>query len=347
VRAHRPNLARGGYSAFAPRIAPLQPGWCEGSRRRFGRSAGLARVVWGFRPDARGPGIQRHGEVATRAQQPPTPLGFSFLHQRPRREGEGADASPPRRAGGRRGRTGTLSTRQGRRLQPPLVGRREGRPRREREPDRSRDIYTVGNAYIATNAFATPLPILEPATTTPSPRREHHRSPLPLSSLLDFFYVWHRRRWGAPSRVHAWLLAFEPQDCHIAIVWSSRAIHAPGPAVAVRGPSVITGLRAERAVQGMLCAAASPRDAPLVTRWPRRAKKARPRVRYAWLWPAHVQRAPCWATGQPSREGRRRGALSSRGDFDPGSPPTRVCTCVKPGVDPCVPLQVEGIDVMP
>jgi hypothetical protein len=201
--------------------------------------------------------------------------------------------SPPRRAEGRRGRTGTPSTRQGRRLQPSFEGRRGGRLRREKEPDRGGDIYTVENAYIATNAFATPPPILEPATTTPSPRREHHRGPLPLSSLLDFFSVWHRRRWGAPSRVLAWLPAFEPQYYRTAIEWSSRAVHAPGPAVAVRGPSVIAGLRAERAVQGTSCAAASPRDAPLVTRWLRRASKARLRVRYAWLWQVHAPRAPC------------------------------------------------------
>jgi hypothetical protein len=79
---------------------------------------------------------------------------------------------------------GTPSTRQGRRLQPPLVGRRGGHPRRGREPDRSWDIYIAGNAY-----FATPPPILEPATTTLPPRREHHRSYLPVSSLLELFSV--------------------------------------------------------------------------------------------------------------------------------------------------------------
>jgi hypothetical protein len=75
-----------GFSLLPPRIATLRPGWREGSRRRHGRPAGLARVVWSFRPDVRGPGIQRQGEAATRAHQPPTPLGFSFLHRRPRRE---------------------------------------------------------------------------------------------------------------------------------------------------------------------------------------------------------------------------------------------------------------------
>jgi hypothetical protein len=107
---------------------------------------------------------------------------------------EGGSAPPPRRAGQGRSRepdqsrdiysTGTPSTRQGRRPQPPLVGRRGGRPRRGRGPDRSRDIYIAGNAY-----FATPPPVLEPATTTPPPRREHHRSHFPLSSLLELFSI--------------------------------------------------------------------------------------------------------------------------------------------------------------
>jgi hypothetical protein len=56
--------------------------------------------------------------------------------------------------------------------------------------------------------------------------------------------------------------AFEPQNCRITILWSSRATHAPGPADAMRGPPVVAGLRAERAVQEMLRAAMSPRDAP-------------------------------------------------------------------------------------
>jgi hypothetical protein len=86
--------------------------------------------------------------------------------------------------------------------------------------------------------------------TTPSPQREHHHDHLPLSSLLGLFPVWHRRRWGAPSGVFAWMRAFEPQHCRPAIVWRSRAIHAPGPAVVVRGPSEIAGLRAELVVAG-------------------------------------------------------------------------------------------------
>jgi hypothetical protein len=108
-------------------------------------------------------------------------------------EEEGGGAPSPRRTGQGRSRepdrsrdiysAGTPSTRQGRRLQPPLSGRRGGRPRRVREPDRSRDIYIAGNAYFDYTAA------LEPATTTPPPRREHHRSRFPLSSLLELFSV--------------------------------------------------------------------------------------------------------------------------------------------------------------
>jgi hypothetical protein len=61
----------------------------------------------------------------------------------------------------------------------------------------------------------------------------------------------------------------------------------------VRGPSEIAGLRAEHVVQGMSCATASPRVAPLATRRLRQASKAGPRVLYARLWPAHAPRAPC------------------------------------------------------
>jgi hypothetical protein len=127
---------------------------------------------------------------------------------------------------------------------PPLVGRREGRPRGRKEPDRSREPYTAGNAY-----DATPLPF--------SIRLRLHRRPdvsttattWSLSSLLELCSVLRRRRWGAPSCRLAWLPAFEPHDCRIAFVWSSRATHAPGPADAMRGPFVVAGLRVERVVQ--------------------------------------------------------------------------------------------------
>jgi hypothetical protein len=106
----------------------------------------------------------------------------------------------------------------------------------------SRDVYAVVNVHVAENTFAMPPSTLEPATTTPSAQREHHRGHLPLFSLLGFFFVWHQQRWGAPSSVFAWMRAFEPQHCRPAIVWRSRAIHAPGPAVVVRGPSEIAAL---------------------------------------------------------------------------------------------------------
>jgi hypothetical protein len=107
--------------------------------------------------------------------------------------------------------------------------RRGGRPRWEKKPDRSGDIHAAVNAYTSKNTFAMPPSTLEPATTTPSPQREHHRVHLPLSSLLDFFSVWHRRRWGAPSGVFAWMPAFEPQHCRTTIEWRSWALMPPGP----------------------------------------------------------------------------------------------------------------------
>jgi hypothetical protein len=60
------------------------------------------------------------------------------------------------------------------------------------------------------------------------------------------------------------------------------------------------------------------------------------RERHARLGPVRVRRAPCWATGQPSRQGRRRGALRPRGVSDPCSPPTRVARMDEPGLDPCL-----------
>jgi hypothetical protein len=51
-------------------------------------------------------------------------------------------------------------------------------------------------------------------------------------------------------------------------------------------------------------------------------------VRYARLWPAHAPRAPLYAAGQPSREERRRGALSPRGDLTQARC-RRACACVR------------------
>jgi hypothetical protein len=109
------------------------------------------------------------------------------------------------------------------------VKRREGRLRWGRSRTGSRNDYAAVIVHVAENTFATPPSTLEPATTTPSPQREHRHDHLSLSSLLGSFSVWHRFRWGAPSGVFAWMRAFEPQHCHTAIEWRSRAIHAPGP----------------------------------------------------------------------------------------------------------------------
>jgi hypothetical protein len=130
------------------------------------------------------------------------------------------------------------------------VKRREGRLRWGRSRTGSRNDYAAVIVHVAENTFATPPSTLEPATTTPSPQRQHHRGHLSLSSLLGSFSMWHRRRWGAPSGVSAWMRAFELQHCRTAIEWRSRAIHAPGPTVAVRGPSEIASIRADLVVAG-------------------------------------------------------------------------------------------------
>jgi hypothetical protein len=276
--------------------------------------------------------IQKGQAGVARTPSYPPPLGvFSFTtapfapdwrKERARRH----RVAPGKGGAGSRTRAGT-PTPPG---TPPLVGRKEGRSRRRKEPDRSREPYAAGKAY-----YSTPSPF--------STRLRLHRRPdvsttaatLSLSSLLELCSVLRRRCWGASSCRLAWLPTFEPQDCRVAFVWSSRATHAPGPADAMRGPFVGAGLRAKHAVQE--CCAPPCRLAPrsgYQTTAP--GERARTRERNARLGPARVRRAPCWATGQPSRQGRRRGALSSRGVSDPYSPPTRVARLIGLGFDPCV-----------
>jgi hypothetical protein len=118
-----------------------------------------------------------HGRQATHPL-----LGFSFRHRlclrrlgrrrtraavtRRIREEPGTGAGTPTPPG-------MPPSRQGHRLQPPLVGRREGRSRRRREPDRSREPYVAGNAY-----YASPSPF--------STRPRLHRRPN-VSTTADAF----------------------------------------------------------------------------------------------------------------------------------------------------------------
>jgi hypothetical protein len=247
------------------------------------------------------PPFKRGARQAWHGRQATNPFGV-FLSPPPcscrlgERRGRAAAASrrtreEPGTGAGTPTPLGTSSTRQGRRLQPPLVGRREGRSRRRREPDRSREPYAAGNAYHAMpSLFSIRL-------------RLHHRpdvsttaATLSLSSLLELCSVLHRRRWGALSCRLAWLPAFEPQDCRVAFVWSSRATDAPGPADAMRGPFVDAGLRAKRAVQEF-CAPPCRLAARSGYQTTAPGEQARTCERYARLGPARVQRAPCWATG--------------------------------------------------
>jgi hypothetical protein len=187
-------------------------------------------------------------------------------------------APPLRRAEGKHGRTGTPPMHQGRRPQPlprgverkpSALGEGAGLEQeypRHRERLRRREHLRHATVYP------------EPATTTPSSQCEHRRGHLPLPSPLGFFSVSNRRRWGAPSGDLAWMRAFEPQHCRPATVWRSRAIHAPGPAVAVRGPLVAPAVEPGESCAGNGCAATLPCAAPLTFRRLRRAREARPRM---------------------------------------------------------------------
>jgi hypothetical protein len=136
------------------------------------------------------------GRRGTDAKPPTPPLGV--FHSQPpllapaweKEEARRHRVAPGKGGAGSRTGAGTTtppgapSTRQRHRLQPPPVGRREGRLRRRREPDRSKDPYTAGNAY-----FATPPPF--------STRLRLHRRPnvsttadaFSLSSLLELCSV--------------------------------------------------------------------------------------------------------------------------------------------------------------
>jgi hypothetical protein len=120
----------------------------------------------------------------------------------------------------------------------------------------------------------------KPATTTPPTRREHPAAifsfPPPLMLTCDG---------PAASRCAA-------KDLYLPVCWPSsrrtaapRRVRAPGPFMLPSSPSpcdvsVNAGCRAVECFAGdVRCAAAPPRAAPLVSRQPRRAGMARPRVR--------------------------------------------------------------------
>jgi hypothetical protein len=71
----------GGISSFAPASRPCVLAGAEGASAASAARPVRARVVWGFRPDDRSTGLQRQKRAATRTPKPPTPLGFSLLHQ--------------------------------------------------------------------------------------------------------------------------------------------------------------------------------------------------------------------------------------------------------------------------
>jgi hypothetical protein len=144
--------------------------------------------------------------------------------------------------------------------------------------------------------------------------------------------------------------AVVPQDCRVARVRCSRALHAPGPAGATRGPSVSAGLRAGLLVQGLSvavtrrgahwlpggragrtswtcracgCAGLRPEGSCRERFWGRRtvARRRRwhhtrlPGRRAARLARGHgVERPPSWHTPEPRRDVRYSQETLSRGE---------------------------------
>jgi hypothetical protein len=142
--------------------------------------------------------------------------------------------------------------------------------------------------------------------------------------------------------------AFEPQHCRPANMWRSRAIHAPSPAVTVRVPSEIAGLRDELVVAGNVVRrrAASSR-APS---YQEAAPGERGEVARA-VGTTVASACPCVFRAWPSAGQAVRETAATRLGigviFDPGSLSSRVLLCGKLGIVPCDLLQVKGVDAVP
>jgi hypothetical protein len=103
------------------------------------------------------------------------------------------------------------------------------------------------NPYLAFARLST-----EPATTPPSPHREH-RNPLLFSPPWSLSCDAPRRR-DAPSLILAWLLAVAPQDCRTATEGAPEPPVLLGAAVAVRGRDMGPAVEPCSLVQECLCA---------------------------------------------------------------------------------------------
>jgi hypothetical protein len=196
VRAHTRVQSGPGRELplLPPRRAPLHLGLRKGERCHLGRPDGQSRGSLELSPRR----SQRQGPKArgaeTRAPKPPTPIGvFPFLFSSESAvRGREKGAPPVRRAEERRGHTGTPTTCQGRRPQPPALGEgaEPSRPRWGKEPSRSGNIHAAEDAYIAVNIFAMPPSTPSRPRLRRRPQREHRHGQLPLPSLLGFFQCW-------------------------------------------------------------------------------------------------------------------------------------------------------------
>jgi hypothetical protein len=157
-RAHREPIRprEGGKDLNAPHREHLRTGRAAATGSTCPYPAN-GRGHWGkFVPGCLRPPFKRGARQAWHGRQATNPFGV--FHSPPpcsrrlgeRRERAAAASRRTREEPGPGAGTptspGTSSTRQGHHLQPPLVGRGKSRPRRGREPDRSRDPYIAGNA---------------------------------------------------------------------------------------------------------------------------------------------------------------------------------------------------------
>jgi hypothetical protein len=161
----------------------------------------------------------------------PPPLFGGVLGE----EGEGGRALPRRAVGGK-GQAARAAALRWAREEPESgpgarnQGRREHGPRRRTKGGaRRREQLHRRNAF--TPEHQRPA-FVRPATSTPSPRREHHGLPLlfsPLDSCCVGTCVEARR-----CELTAWMPAFAPQHCRAATDGALGPIVSLGAAVAVR-----------------------------------------------------------------------------------------------------------------
>jgi hypothetical protein len=289
ARAHARRIRpRTGVTPFAP--APrTSASWSAQRGAEPPRPPGRSKPgqLGAFASTIAAPRFKGRG-AETRAPKLPTPIGvFPFLFScESAVRGRVKGALPLRRAEERRGHIGTPTTRQGRRPQPPPRGGKrrlsalgKGAESEWEHPRHQGHLHCPEHLR-----HATVYP--EPATTTTPPQREHRRGQLLLPSPLVFFLWWIGDVETRRPLKHAWMLAFEPQDCRTATEGAPEPFVLLGAAIAVRGRFWWSSSRAVVACAGIEgCVAASLRAAPLATSRPHRSGHGEAACAQARLWP--------------------------------------------------------------